>query len=210
MNSSEPIVHIVDDDNAIRDSLALLMKAINCPTKTYSSARMFLQDEEIYKQKMGCVLLDVRMPGMSGLDLLQEINERQIDLPVVILTGHADVTMAIRAMKNGAVDFFEKPFNEQKLLDCVQECIKKKNLDFEQHEKKAELAKRFSRLSKREREIMSLIVEGNSSKSIATQLFISPKTVDVHRAHIQQKLEVKNIADLVRFAVLTEENIFHM
>lgn len=199
MSGTVPTVFIVDDDQYVRDALALLMDQVGLKAERYASAQAFLKSYE--PDTPGCLIVDVRMPGMSGLDLQKHMTERGIQLPIIIVTGHADVPMAVRAMKLGAVDFIEKPFNDQELLERVQRCIELATKVRRERDQATSLQTRLEQLSKREREVMDMIVAGKYSKVIAAELGISPKTVDVHRSHILEKMGVKSVAELVRIII---------
>lgn len=200
---SDVAIYIVDDDEAVRDSLDLLMQSVGLSATCFASAQAFLEAYDA--SKPGCLILDVRMPEMSGLDLQRILNEKQIYIPVIIITGHGDVPIAVRAMKAGAMDVLEKPFNDQALLDAITNAIKKSNETFEEQNSRAKLKNRAEHLSPREREIMDLLILGNGSKKIAAQLGISPKTVDVHRIHIMEKMEVKSIVELACMVVSSKK-----
>ena len=200
---SDVAIYIVDDDEAIRDSLSFLMQSVGLNETCFASAHAFLDGYDA--SKPGCLILDVRMPDMSGLDLQRILNEKQIQIPVVIITGHGDVPIAVRAMKAGAMDVLEKPFNDQALLDAITNAITKSNEAFEEQNSRAKLKNRAEHLSPREREIMDLLILGNGSKKIATKLGISPKTVDVHRIHIMEKMEVKSIVELACMVVSSKK-----
>ena len=196
-------VYIVDDDQAVRHSLDLLMQSVGLNAMCFASAQAFL---DVYDAtKPGCLILDVRMPEMSGLDLQRVLNEKQIQIPVIIITGHGDVPLAVRAMKAGAMDVLEKPFNDQALLDAITKAIEKSSESFEDQNSRVKFQERAEHLSPREREIMDLLILGIGSKKIAGQLGISPKTVDVHRIHIMEKMEVKSVVELARLAVSTKK-----
>jgi two-component system, LuxR family, response regulator FixJ len=195
-NTLQPTVFVVDDDEDMRDSIKWLVESVNLSAETYSSAGEFLQACD--PQRAGCLLLDVRMPGMSGMELLEQLSTCGIRLPVIILTGHGDVPMAVRALKHGAFDFLQKPFNGQELLDQINAALRQ---DTERHCQRREmnaLRIHYETLTHREAEVMELVVVGNSSKTIAQKLGISPKTVDIHRANIMKKLNVRTIAELVQ------------
>jgi len=199
---SKPTVYVVDDDQAIRDSLTWLLESANLPVRTMSSCQEFLEE---YDDGPGCLILDIRMPGMTGLELQEELNRQGTTLPVIIITGHGDVPVAVRAMKAGAFDFVEKPFSDDLLLDRVHAAIE---LDADIRGKQAhhsEIAQRIERLTPREREVMDLVVSGLINKQIAAQLSVSPKTVEVHRAHVMQKMEASSVAELVRMAMVVAE-----
>jgi len=192
-------VFIVDDDAAIRDSLKLLLKSADLRVVCYESAERFL---DAYGSEMcGCLLLDVRMPGMGGLDLQRELNRRKSVLPVIIMTGHGDVPMAVEAMKAGATDFIEKPFNDEDLLTRIQNSIERQQRELAEHADDLEMLKRLSLLTPREREVMDLLAQGKLNKVVAADLDISPRTVEVHRARIMEKLQVKSLADIVRLSL---------
>jgi FixJ family two-component response regulator len=189
-------VFVVDDDAAMRDSMYWLLESVSLAVRMFSSANDFLSAGDLCQP--GCILLDVRMPGMSGMELLEQLKGHGILQPVIIITGHGDVPMAVRALKHGAFDFIQKPFNGQELLDRVNAALK---LDREnrQHHKEIEgLRSHFDILTVREREIMELVVAGYSSKIIGKKLGISSRTVDIHRSNIMKKLNVRSIAELVQ------------
>jgi FixJ family two-component response regulator len=191
-----PTVYIVDDDLGVRSSLRALFRSVGVASTAYASPQEFLA--EVGPGGTGCLLLDVRMPGMSGLELQRVLTEAGVRLPVIFITGHGDVPMAVAAMRAGAVDFVEKPFNEQQLLERVAECLKM-SVEAEQAERpRAEARARLGQLTVREREILDHLVEGKPSKRIATTLGISEKTVDVHRSNIMRKTGARSIAELVR------------
>jgi two-component system response regulator FixJ len=195
----QPTVYVVDDDKLVRESLAWLIGTIHLPVVLYENGQDFLAG--YVPQRPGCLILDVRMPGLSGMDLHVRLSERGIELPVIIVTGHADVPMATRAMKAGAFDFIEKPYNDQLMLETVQNAIA---FDLDRRRRAQQIAAlraRFKRLTPREREVMALIIQGRSNKVIADRLDISVKTVELHRANIMAKVEVRSAAELVRLAV---------
>ncbi|MHC5073994.1 MAG: response regulator transcription factor [Planctomycetota bacterium] len=196
MDKYEPVVYVVDDEKQIRESLGMLLKTMELSVKMYSNAQDFLKDYN--PEQHGCLVLDVRMPGMSGLELQAQLASERINIPIIIITGHGDVPMAVQAIKIGALDFIEKPFREQELLDSIQKAIK---LDAKNKENRAEQErwkKIFSTLTPREREIVRELVVGKANKLIAYELGISPKTVDFHRANILDKLGVDSVVELVR------------
>jgi len=196
---SEPTVFVVDDDDTIRASLRFLIESVGLRAQTFSSAQAFLENYD--PAEPGCVVLDVRMPGMSGLELQDELNAQGIEIPVIIVTAYGDIQMAVRAIKAGAVDFVEKPAGEQALLDQIQKAIAK---DSEIRETRADqqvVTDRFERLTPREREVMELVVDGLSSKEIAAQLGVSFKTVEAHRAKIMKKMEARSVPHLIRLSL---------
>lgn len=196
MEKDNPVVFVVDDDEAICESLRLLIGDIGLEVRTFTSARQFL--EKYDSSRPGCLVLDVRMSGISGLELQARLNEMGVHIPTIIITGHADVPMAVEAMKAGATDFIEKPFRDQVLLDSIQKAI---DLDLRvrrQRQEHQDVQSRLGLLTHREREVMDRLVAGKSNKSIAFDLGISQKTVDFHRANILDKIGVSSVVELVR------------
>ncbi len=198
MNQPEDdrIVCVVDDDEAMRDALDALLRSIGLKVETYDSAGGFL--EQFDATRTGCLLLDVRMPGMSGIDLQRHLNDEFGFIPILLISGHADVPMAVEAMKRGAVDFIEKPIQGDLLLDRVQKCLRHDAERRREQAKLDELHGLIENLTAREREVADLIAEGLPNKTIASQLGISVKTLDVHRSHILAKLKLRTNAELVR------------
>ena len=196
---AEPLVLIVDDDEAVRDSLSWLMHSVGLNSRCFSSADALLQEslEGIY----GCLLLDIRMPGMSGLELQGILAERHVQLPVIIISGHADVPTAVRALKAGAFDFIEKPFNDQALLDIVQRAIEVNRRQHEDDDQLRVWRERMNSLTPREREVMHEVVSGAPNKLIAKHLGVSLKTVESHRARMMEKLEAGSVSQLVRICI---------
>jgi RNA polymerase sigma factor (sigma-70 family) len=194
-----PTVFIVDDDPAMRKSLRWLTESVGLPVETFATAEEFLAGCD--GTRPGCLVLDVRMPGMSGLDLQALLAQRRATMPVIIVTGHGEVQSAVRAMKAGAVAFIEKPFSDQELLDAIRQALEQDLVNRAAEEKYQGLLQRFEQLTPREREVMKLIVGGRANKQIAAELKISQKTVEVHRAHVMRKLRVRTVAELVRMAV---------
>lgn len=190
--SQHPTVFVVDDDPDVRDSFRLLLESVGIVTETFSSPYQFLEAAD--PDKPGCLLLDIRMPGMSGLELQRRLVARGITIPVIIITGHGDVTTAVQAMKTGAVDFLEKPPNDQVLIDRIQNAI---NIDLQSRRARAEqedVGRRLSTLSSREEEVLNLIIAGKANKVIASDLKISEKTVEAHRARTMDKMQVRSTA----------------
>ncbi|WP_455210799.1 response regulator transcription factor [Kaarinaea lacus] len=202
--TNSPTVFIVDDDQAVRDSLRFLVESNGQAAQTYASAKMFLDS---YNSDMtGCLLLDVRMPEMNGFELQKELQKRQITLPIIFVSAHGTVPTAVRALKSGAIDFIMKPFNNVALLEKIDQAIEVDKSRREELFRKQEISKRIACLTPREQDVMRLIVEGMPAKKIAEQLGISNKTVDVHRSHIMEKLEIKSVAELVKMVVTLENN----
>ncbi|RDE22533.1 DNA-binding response regulator [Motiliproteus coralliicola] len=195
--NGELTIFVVDDDDAFRDSLCWLLESTNRPIQTFESGERFLAD---YKGTPGCLLLDIRMPGLNGLALQQELNTRGVRLPTLILTGHGDIPMAVTAIKNGALDFVEKPFDDQVLLDHVDKALSLADQWHQEQQQRQQLLQRWDTLSKREKQVMELVVSGSANKVIAESLKISPKTVEVHRARVMSKMEAESLADLVNQA----------
>lgn len=196
---SEPTVYVVDDDRAVRGAISRLLKTVGLQTKTFDSAQGFLDSYD--RDCPGCLVLDVRMPGMSGLDLQETLSAEKISIPVIIITGHADVPMAVRTMKMGAVNFIEKPFSDQLLLDSIQQAIAKDAESRQVGAERAEVNERITGLTPREREVMDLVASGKTNKNIAFDLKLSQKTVEFHRANVMKKMGVETVVDLVRLLI---------
>jgi len=197
MPPPEPLVHVVDDEAAIRESLAMLLRSVGLKSRTYPGAQEFLDGWR--QEGPECLVCDVRMPGMSGLELQEALKARNAQLPVVLITGHGDVAMAVRAMKAGASDFIEKPFNDQVLLDAVNRALARARGG--QGAGRAEIEARVDSLTPREREVMLLVAEGRPNKVVATRLGLSTRTVEVHRAKVMEKMQARSLAELVRMAI---------
>jgi FixJ family two-component response regulator len=206
-NIWQDMMWVVDDDEAMRDSLHCLFESVNLPCKMFASAHDFL--EECDSRRTGCILLDVRMPEMNGIELLEHLGAQGVHMPVIIITGHGDVPLAVRAIKQGAFDFIQKPFNSQDLLDRVHAAIESAQESYSENRKLDDLRSCFDTLTKREREIMELIVAGNPGKVIGMKLGISSKTVDIHRSNIMRKLGVRTIAELVQNRLALRDEKLH-
>ena len=203
MPPPEPTVFVVDDDRAMRESLSWLLDSVGLRVRSYATAADFLAEHD--PAQPGCLVLDVRMPGMSGLDLQAELARRGVELPTIVITGHAEVSMAVRAVKAGAIDFIEKPFSDQLLLDRVRQALE---VDLEAREvrrRREDARRRLATLTAREREVLNLVVAGKQNKEIASELGVSPKTVEVHRAHVMSKMCVDSLAELIRITLLAGE-----
>jgi FixJ family two-component response regulator len=195
---TEVTVYVVDDDEAIRHSLQLLIGAIGLQTRVFPDAGSFL---EIFGEELrGCIVVDLRMPGMNGLELQEELIARDCRMPLIFLTGHGDVPAAVRALKKGATDFLVKPFNPTVLVERIQQALAADVAQNEARGKASEIAARFATLTPREKEIMMLVAEGHSSKVIALDLGISERTVELHRSRFMKKMAARSVADLVRMA----------
>ena len=202
MNDSTPTIFVVDDDDAVRDSLSDLIDSVGLEVATYSSAHEFL---DVYDNaERGCLVLDIRMPGMSGLELQERLNDRGSTLPIVFITGHGDVPMAVEAMKRGAVDFIQKPFRDQELLDRINLALEQNRRRRAAEETKQDIAGRIASLTRREREVMEMVIQGKANKVIAIDLGLSQRTVEVHRAHVMDKMKARTLAELVRMNTTLE------
>lgn len=196
------MVYIVDDDEATRELLRCLVESVSLSVQAFSSAQAFL---DVYRPNTwGCLIVDVRMPEMSGLDLLDRFVQQRNNLPLILISCYADVPMAVRAMKKGAMDFIEKPFNEQFLLDRIHDAIKQHRAILDEEVSRADIALRINRLSQREQAVMKMVVDGKSNKAIAGELGLSPKTVEVHRARMMEKMAAESLAQLVRLHMLAK------
>ena len=192
-------VYIVDDDSTLLKSLRYLLESVGLRAATFESASEFM--EQLDAIQHGCLLLDVRMPAMSGLELQRVLKSRCIAIPIIVFTGHGDVAMAVQCMKEGAFDFIEKPYNEQKLLDRIQDAIEHDSGIREKMSHRAEAARRIKKLTPRELEAMGLVVEGLANKQVAALLGISEKTVEAHRSHVMKKVRAVGLAQLVQIAM---------
>lgn len=198
----EPVVYVVDDEAPLRNALALLARSVQLKAQLFASAQEFL---DAWKPgPPACLVLDVRMPGMSGIELLERLRDARARLPVIVMTGHGDVAMAVRAMKAGALDFIEKPFNDQTLLDLVHTALGQAQRGTGRSAERQHARERVARLSTRERQILAGIVEGLLNKQIAGRLGLSTRTVELHRAHVMAKTGARSASELVRIACLAE------
>jgi len=195
-------VFVVDDDQAMRNSLKWLIESVGLTVKTYASADEFIND--YYPGRAGCLLLDVRMPGMSGLELQEQFVEQQIKIPIIIITGHGDVPMAVRAMKAGAVDFIEKPFNDELLLESIRNALIKDVDQRNVQSVRADIATRLAHLTPREHEVMEMVTSGRANKDIAKTLGVSSKTMEAHRARVMEKMQASSLAELVKMAIVAK------
>ena len=195
-SEQKPTVFIVDDDPAIRFAMQALMDSVNLEHEIFESGDEFLS--KITEQRPGCLVLDIRMPGLGGLELQEELIKRGNTLPIIFITGHGDVPMAVDAMQKGAVDFIQKPFRDQELLDRVREALATDEERREEQQLHAEVNERLSRLTNREREVFDLVVTGKPNKVIAYELGVSQRTVEIHRARVMEKMQARSLADLVK------------
>jgi len=202
MASETATVHIIDDDAALRESLGFLLRTAQIAAQAYDSAKAFL--DALPAATPGCIITDVRMPGMSGIELLKKLKELNLDVPVIVITGHGDIPLAVEAMKFGAVDFLEKPFDDEVLLASVQSALKRRDGDSRRRTERAEIDARLALLSKRERDVLNGLVAGRANKQIAFDLGISPRTVEIYRANLMDKMQAGSLSDLLRMALLAE------
>lgn len=193
------VVHIVDDDEAVRQSLAFLLSTAGIPVRVYESATSFLH--ALPSLQAGCLITDVRMPDLTGIELLQRLKAKSIDLPVIVITGHGDIPLAVEAMKSGAIDFIEKPFAEEAILRAVRSAEERVGRQGHRSEVETALAGRFASLSERERQVLDGLVAGSANKTIAYDLGISPRTVEVYRANLMNKMQAKSLSELIRMAL---------
>lgn len=196
MSAETPLVHVVDDDEAVRDSLSLLLDSVGLASAAYASAAAFLDAYD--PQRHSCLVTDIRMPGLSGLELQQRLNDRRATIPVIFITGHGDVPMAVNAMKAGAVDFIQKPFRDQDLIDRIHKALEQDLERRSECEEIAQIRSRLKALTPRETEVMRRVVRGQANKVIALDLGVSQRTVELHRARVMRKLHMRSLADLVR------------
>ncbi len=195
----ERIVHVVDDDSAMRDSIGFLLASANLASRQYQSARALL--DRAGELEPGCILTDIRMPEMNGLELVLELKRLGAPHPVIVLTGHGDVTLAVEAMKAGVVDFLEKPFADGVLLEAVRAALELGEGQAKSQRERAEIAQRMAQLTARERDVFEAIVQGDSNKTAALRLGISPRTVEIYRANVMTKMKAHSLSDLVRMAL---------
>jgi FixJ family two-component response regulator len=205
-NTTSPrqTVYLVDDDDAMRDSLVWLLEGRGLTVRTYSSAEAFLAEWKPGLMR-GCIVLDIRMPGMSGLELYEQLSSQPLSPPVIFVTGHGDIPMAVSALKKGAADFIEKPFNDKEIAALVEQCLEKDRAQRGERERKADIAQRLALLTAREHEVMEKIIAGRLNKQIADDLGISIKTVEVHRARVMEKMEANTVVELVQSVIAARE-----
>jgi two-component system response regulator FixJ len=195
-------VHIIDDDQALRESLAFLLQTAQLEVRSFDSAKTFL--DALPDASVGCVITDIRMPDMSGIELLRRLKELKVDVPVIVITGHGDIALAVEAMKIGAADFFEKPFDDDLLLASVRAVLQQREDQTKRGAERAEIEHRISSLSPREKDVLAGLIEGRANKQIAFDLGISPRTVEIYRANLMNKMQANSLSDLVRMALIAE------
>jgi two-component system response regulator FixJ len=195
-------VYIIDDDDAVRDSLRMLVESAGYAVRDYDAARSFLSDADMDR---GCLIVDIRMPGMSGLELQEELVRRNVSLPVIVITGHGDVPLAVRAMTAGAIDFIEKPFDNQRMLDSIARALQIGNQKRSRAGEAQAAHDLLALLTLREREVFDQLAKGHPNKIVAHELGISPRTVEIHRANLMDKLQARNLSDIVRIALAADD-----
>jgi two-component system response regulator FixJ len=200
--AAQRVVHIIDDDEALRESLAFLLRTAKLEVKSFDSAKAFL--EALPDASLACVITDVRMPDLSGIDLLKRLKELKIGVPVIVITGHGDIALAVEAMKIGAADFLEKPFNDDLLLASVHAALDQQRDQTKRDAERAEIEHCLFTLSPRERDVLAGLVEGRANKQIAFDLGISPRTVEIYRANLMNKMQADSLSDLVRMALVAQ------
>jgi RNA polymerase sigma factor (sigma-70 family) len=199
MTHIEPTVFVVDDDPGVLESLKLLLRSVGLAAETFASAHEFLEAYD--PEKPGCVVLDVRMPEMSGLELQDRLRALESTLPIIFITAHGEVPMAVKAVKTGAVDFIQKPFSDQELIEKIQHAIEDNALNREQLRELQQIRARMALLTPRERQVMELVVEGRANKVIAKKLGLSQRTVEIHRARVMKKMEASSVSSLVQMVM---------
>ena len=199
MKEKPATAFVVDDDDAVRTSLRLLLKSVGLPVETFGAAQEFIDTFDA--ERAGCLVLDIRMPGMSGLELQQRLNEMHAIIPIVFITGHGDVPMAVEAMQHGAVDFIQKPFRDQDLIDRINQALEKDRDNRAGLRERDAIRRRMQQLTPREREVLDLVTQGKANKVIAGDLSVSQRTVEIHRARVMEKMGASSLAHLVRMVI---------
>jgi FixJ family two-component response regulator len=199
MRELTPTVYIVDDDSGVRSSIRVLMKSVGLAAMPFASAKEFL--EAYHPNNPGCLVLDIRMPGLSGLELQEALNERGAVIPVIFITGHGDIPMAVDAMRHGAFDFLQKPFRDQDLIDRIQQALARDAETRQALQEHSRIRARIATLTPREREVLELLTSGKANKMMAQDLGLSQRTVEIHRAHVMEKMGAKSVAQLVRMVM---------
>ena len=202
--ATDHVVHVIDDDVEVRQSLAFLLSTAGLAVCVHESALVFLKILPTVTE--GCVVTDIRMPGMNGLELQQHLREHRSQLPVIVMTGHGDVPLAVEAMKAGAIDFIEKPFDDEVLLSAIRAALAHRALASERQARMAAVQERLGKLSEREREVLDRLINGKANKVIAYELGISPRTVEVYRANVMTKMQADSLSELVRMALMNGDS----
>jgi two-component system response regulator FixJ len=200
--AAQAVVHIIDDDEGLRESLAFLLLSTKLEVRSFDSAKAFL--DVLPDAALGCVITDVRMPEMSGIELLRRLKELKIGVPVIVITGHGDIALAVEAMKIGAADFFEKPFDDDLLIASVHAALQQQQDQTKRGIERAEIEHRIATLSPREKDTLAGLIEGRANKQIAFDLGISPRTVEIYRANLMNKMQATSLSDLVRMALIAD------
>ncbi len=200
--ATQRVVHVIDDDEGLRESLAFLLRSAALEVRSFESAKAFL--EALPDPALGCVITDVRMPEMSGIELLRHLKELKIEVPVIVITGHGDIALEVEAMKIGAADFLEKPFDDDLLLASVRAALREQEDQIKRGVERAEIEHRIATLSPREKDVLTGLIEGRANKQIAFDLGISPRTVEIYRANLMNKMQADSLSGLVRMALLAE------
>jgi RNA polymerase sigma factor (sigma-70 family) len=203
MTEYNPTVFLVDDDEAVRDSLGLLMKSVALTSRSFASAGDFLAAYD--PDSPGCLILDIRMPGMSGMELQQKLIDMRAKLPIIFITGHGDIPMAVEAMQRGAVDFIPKPFRDDELLDRINKALETDRKNRDSLVEREVIEERIERLTPREKQVLELVVQGKANKVIAGDLEVSQRTVEIHRARVMEKMQVRSVAQLVRMVLQIQQ-----
>ncbi len=198
----EQLIYVIDDDEAVRDSMGMLLESADLPYRCFSSADSFFAEHD--GSQRGCLILDIRMPGMSGIELQQKLTQMGSSLPIIFITGHGDVPMAVEAMRRGALDFLRKPVNEENFLERVTHALDQESGDWHQKLDRDQAQQRIASLTEREHEVFLLVAEGQANKAVASKLGISERTVEVHRAQVMKKLDARTLAQLVRIHLQSE------
>jgi len=198
--AAQRVVHVIDDDEGLRESLAFLLRSAALEVRSFDSAKAFL--DGLPDAALGCVITDVRMPDMSGIELLRRLKELKVGVPVIVITGHGDIALAVEAMKIGASDFFEKPFDDDLLLASVRAALRQQADQTKRGAERADIEHRISTLSPREKDVLAGLIDGRANKQIAFDLGISPRTVEIYRANLMNKMQAGSLSDLVRMALL--------
>ncbi len=200
---NDATVFVVDDDEPVRDAIAFMLETVGVKCETFANAQEFLDGYDVSRR--GCLVLDIRMPGMSGLELQAYLGDHKVDVPIIFITGHGDIPMAVEAMKRGAVDFIRKPFRDQELIDRIHEALQVEKSQRDAAANLAELRSRADSLTPRESEVFARVADGQANKVVAIELGISERTVEIHRSQVMQKMQARNLAGLVRMRIVLEQ-----